>query len=417
LDKIRIRGGRPLEGSIAVSGAKNAALPDLAAALLTDQPLVLRNVPQVRDVITMTRLLEHLGARTSVDREGMCHVQVSRMSEPEAPYDLVRTMRASVLVLGPLVARTGWARVSLPGGCAIGERPIDLHLDALSRMGADVELVHGYVTARSRRLRGADITFATRTVTGTENLMMAATLAEGRTVLRHCAMEPEIVDLAALLTAMGAHITGAGTETIQIEGVDSLHGATHGVIPDRVEAGTFLIAGAISRGRVEVTECDPGHLAALVDVLERCGVPLTTGPGRMEAGPWESLGAHDIVTSTYPGFATDLQAQYMALMTQASGAAVITENIFENRFMHAGELRRMGADITLEGRTAIVRGPTKLSGAPLMATDLRASASLILAALAADGESTINRVYHIDRGYERIEEKLRALGAEIERMH
>ena len=417
MDKIRIRGGRPLEGSIAVSGAKNAALPDLAAALLTDQPLVLRNVPQVRDVITMTRLLEHLGARTSVDREGMCHVQVSRMSEPEAPYDLVRTMRASVLVLGPLVARTGWARVSLPGGCAIGERPIDLHLDALSRMGADVELVHGYVTARSRRLRGADITFATRTVTGTENLMMAATLAEGRTVLRHCAMEPEIVDLAALLTAMGAHITGAGTETIQIEGVDSLHGATHGVIPDRVEAGTFLIAGAISRGRVEVTECDPGHLAALVDVLERCGVPLTTGPGRMEAGPWESLGAHDIVTSTYPGFATDLQAQYMALMTQASGAAVITENIFENRFMHAGELRRMGADITLEGRTAIVRGPTKLSGAPLMATDLRASASLILAALAADGESTINRVYHIDRGYERIEEKLRALGAEIERMH
>jgi UDP-N-acetylglucosamine 1-carboxyvinyltransferase len=417
LDKIRIRGGRALQGSIAASGAKNAALPDLAAALLTDQPLVLRNVPQVRDVITMTRLLEHLGAQASIGSEGECTLRVSRMAEPEAPYDLVRTMRASVLVLGPLLARTGRARVSLPGGCAIGERPIDLHLDGLSRMGAEVDLVHGYVTARSRRLQGADITFSTRTVTGTENLMMAATLAEGITVLRHCAMEPEIVDLAALLTSMGARISGAGTETIEIEGVASLHGASHSVIPDRVEAGTFLIAGAISRGRVEVTHCEPEHLAALRDALERCGVPVTTSPGRMAVEPWKSLGSHDIVTSTYPGFATDLQAQYMALMTQASGAAVVTENIFENRFMHAGELRRMGADITLEGRTAIVRGPTKLSGAPLMATDLRASASLILAALAADGESTINRVYHIDRGYERIEEKLRALGADIERLH
>jgi UDP-N-acetylglucosamine 1-carboxyvinyltransferase len=306
--------------------------------------------------------------------------------------------------------------VSLPGGCAIGERPIDLHLEALSRMGAEVELVHGYVTARARGLRGAEITFATRTVTGTENLMMAACLAEGRTVLHNCAMEPEIVDLATLLSSMGARISGAGTERIEVTGVEALRGATHAVIPDRVEAGTFLAAGVISRGRVRVTGCNPEHLASLLDSLERCGVPVRTGPDWIAVEPGDALWARNVVTSPYPGFPTDLQAQYMALMTQATGAAVITESIFENRFMHAGELRRMGADITLEGRTAIVRGPTRLSGAPLMATDLRASASLLLAALAAEGESTIARVYHIDRGYERIEEKLRALGADVERI-
>ena len=416
MDKIWVQGGRPLKGSVAVSGAKNAALPALAAALLTDQPLVLHNIPRVRDISTMLRVLEHLGAEASMQDHGTCTVRVGRIGEPEAPYDLVRTMRASVLVLGPLLSRTGRARVSLPGGCAIGERPINLHLEGLSRLGAEVDLVHGYIIARSRRLHGADVTFSSRTVTGTENLMMAASLAEGRTVLRNCAMEPEVTNLGDLLRAMGARLEGAGTETITIEGVETLSGAEHAVIPDRIEAGTFLVAGAITRGDVRVERCVPKHLVALKQQLERVGVPLNVDPDSLGVKAWETLSSQDVSTAPYPGFATDLQAQYMALMTQANGQAVIAENIFENRFMHAGELRRMGADITLEGHTAIVRGPTPLSGAPLMATDLRASASLILAALAADGTSIVNRVYHIDRGYERIEEKLQALGAEIERV-
>jgi UDP-N-acetylglucosamine 1-carboxyvinyltransferase len=417
LDKIRIRGGRPLSGSVAISGAKNAALPAMAAALLTDQPVRLRNVPRVRDVMTMLRVLEHLGGEAGIDETGVCNLRVTCIGEPEAPYDLVRTMRASVLVLGPLLARTGRARVSMPGGCAIGERPINMHLEGLSRLGAEVDLVHGYIAARSARLHGADITFSGRTVTGTENLLMAASLSEGRTVLRNCAMEPEIGDLASLLNAMGARIQGIGTDTLTIEGVDKLAGAEHTIMPDRIEAGTFIIAGAITRGSVSLSGCIPEHLSAFIDTLVRAGVPLTSRPGQgVTTAPWQDLAGRDVSTAPYPGFPTDLQAQHMALMTQARGTSVLTENIFENRFMHAGELRRMGADITLDGHTAIVRGPTKLSGAPLMATDLRASASLILAALAADGVSVIHRVYHIDRGYERIEEKLQALGADIERI-
>ncbi|HKY34254.1 MAG TPA: UDP-N-acetylglucosamine 1-carboxyvinyltransferase [Candidatus Polarisedimenticolia bacterium] len=418
MDRIRIRGGIPLEGTVAASGAKNAVLPALAACLLTGGMVELRRVPQVRDVRTMLRVLEHLGARTSFDPgEGVCRVEVRGVGEPEAPYDLVKTMRASVLVLGPLLARTGRARVSLPGGCAIGERPIHLHLEGLCRLGAGVDLEHGYITARSRRLRGADYTFPIKTVTGTENLLMAACLAEGRTVLRNCALEPEIADLARLLGRMGARIEGAGTETCTIDGVESLHGAEHDVLPDRIEAGTFLMAAAVTRGRVAVTGCVPEHLTSLAEALRRCGIPVSfPGPGVLAVSPWETLCSRDLATAPYPGFPTDLQAQYMALMTQATGTALITENIFENRFMHAGELRRMGASVTLDGRTAIVRGPTRLSGAPLMATDLRASASLILAALAAAGTSLIDRVYHLDRGYERIEEKLRSLGADIERL-
>jgi len=415
LDRIRVHGGRALAGTVPINGAKNAALPALAAALLTDQPLRLTNVPNVRDVITMFRVLEHLGGQAAVDGS-LCTVRMPRILEPEAPYDLVRRMRASVLVLGPLLARTGRARVSLPGGCAIGERPINLHLEGLSRLGAEVDLVHGYITARSRRLHGADITFAARTVTGTENLMMAAALAEGRTVLRNCAMEPEIEDLATLLNAMGGRIGGAGTETIAIEGVETMHGAGHRIMPDRIEAGTFVIAGAITRGAVCVTGCNPKHLTALTQTLEGAGVPLVIQDDSIATGPWDRLIGRDIATAPYPGFATDLQAQAMALLTQAEGTSIITENIFENRFMHTGELRRMGADITLEGHAAIVRGPTPLSGAPLMATDLRASASLIIAALVAEGTSIVNRIYHIDRGYEKIEEKLGALGAAIERL-
>ena len=416
MDRIRIEGNRCLNGTVHVSGAKNAALPALAASLLTDQALLLRGVPRVRDVVTMFRVLEHLGGRASMDTSGTCTVRVERLGDPEAPYDLVRKMRASVLVLGPLLARTGRARVSLPGGCAIGERPINLHLQGFSRLGAEVDLTHGYITARSRRLHGADVSFPSRTVTGTENLMMAASLAEGRTVLRNCAKEPEIADLAALLNAMGGRLRGAGTDTITIEGVETLHGAEHRIMPDRIEAGTFVIAGAITRGTVRVSGCVPGHLRAMTDLLTRAGVPLAIDADSITTSPWESLTGQDIETAPYPGFATDLQAQYMALMTQARGVSTVTESIFENRFMHTGELRRMGADITLDGHAAHVKGPTPLSGAQLMATDLRASASLVIAALVADGTSIVNRVYHIDRGYEKIEEKLGALGASIQRI-
>ncbi|MGH9867794.1 MAG: UDP-N-acetylglucosamine 1-carboxyvinyltransferase [Candidatus Polarisedimenticolia bacterium] len=416
MDKIWVSGGRALQGTVVAGGAKNAVLPAMAAALLTDQPLVLRNTPRVRDVSTMLRVLQHLGAEQASQQDGVCRILVPRIAEPEAPYELVRTMRASVLVLGPLLARTGRARVSLPGGCAIGERPINLHLEGLTRLGAEVDLIHGYVTATSRRLRGTDHTFPMCTVTGTENLMMAASIAQGTTVLRNCAAEPEVASLGDLLNAMGARIEGAGTETIGIQGVDALGGADHVVIPDRIEAGTYLMAGAITRGRVEVKECRPEHLASLKDVLEQAGVPLTSTSDSLGVAPWDELRGTNVTTAPYPGFPTDLQAQCMALMTQATSQSVITENIFENRFMHVGELRRMGADISTDGASAVVRGPTKLSGAPLMATDLRASASLVLAALVADGASVIDRVYHLDRGYERMEEKLRALGAEIRRI-
>ena len=383
MDKIRIKGGRVLSGDVAVSGAKNAALPALAATLLTDRPVVLRNVPRVRDVVTMARVLEHLGGGASIASDGTCTVRIDRIGEPEAPYDLVRTMRASVLVLGPLLARTGRARVSLPGGCAIGERPINLHLEGLARLGAEVDLVHGYVTAHSSRLHGADITFTSRTVTGTENLMMAASLAEGRTVLRNCAMEPEIVDLADLLAAMGAQIVGAGTDTIIIEGVETLHGAEHNVIPDRIEAGTFLLAGAITGGKVRVTGCVPAHLTALTDQLARAGVRVTVSSDSIAVEPDGPLTATDITTTPYPGFATDLQAQFMALMTQATGVSIIVENIFENRFMHAQELVRMGANIRIDGRHATVKGTTRLSAAAVLASDLRASASLVSASAAS----------------------------------
>jgi UDP-N-acetylglucosamine 1-carboxyvinyltransferase len=402
---------------VRVSGAKNAVLPALAACLLTDETVTLENVPRVRDVRTMFRVLEHLGAEAVVEEGSSCRVRVRSLRELEAPYELVKTMRASVLVLGPLVARFGRARVSLPGGCAIGERPIDMHLAALRRMGASVEMAHGYVDARAGRLRGAEISFDQKTVTGTENALMAATLASGATTLRNCAREPEVADLAALLIKMGARIDGAGTDTIVIEGTPALHGAEHRIVPDRIEAGTFVMAAALAGGEIVIEGSDPVHLAAPLDRLREAGARIAAEEGgRLRVGGGAALAGRDVLTAPYPGFPTDLQAQYMAVMTQARGAAAITEAIFEDRFMHVGELRRMGADITHDGRRAVVKGPTPLSGAQVMATDLRASASLVLAALIADGVTTVDRVYHIDRGYERIEEKLLALGADIERV-
>jgi UDP-N-acetylglucosamine 1-carboxyvinyltransferase len=417
MDRFRIRGGRRLEGSVRVSGAKNAALPALAASLLTDQPITLHNVPRVNDVTTMFRVLEHLGAEAVTEVGSSCRVRVASLREPEAPYDLVRKMRASVLVLGPLVARFGRARVSLPGGCAIGERPIGMHLDALRRLGATVELAHGYVDASAGRLEGAEIAFDQKTVTGTENILMAATLARGSTILRNCAEEPEVVDLADLLRAMGARIDGAGTDVITIEGVPSLHGADHSIVPDRIEAATFVMAGVLAGGEVTVEACRPGHFRTPIDRLREAGARIEVLETSVRASGGAPLSSRDVVTAPYPGFATDLQAQYMALMTQATGSSAITEAIFENRFMHVGELRRMGADISHDGRRAVVRGRTRLTGAQVMATDLRASACLVLAALIAEGTTDLNRVYHIDRGYERIEEKLLALGADIERVN
>ncbi len=388
----------------------------MAAALLVEGPVTLRNVPGVRDVDTMARVLRHLGMREAVLEDGTLRLVGAEPLDPETPYDLVRTMRASILVLGPLLARLGKARVSLPGGCAIGARPIDLHIDALRRMGASIQIEHGYVNASCRRLRGAEIHFETRTVTGTENLMMAAALAEGRTVLRNCALEPEIADLARFLAACGARIEGAGGDTITIEGVTRLRGTEHRVIPDRIETGTFLMAAAITRSGITVEGCDPAHLAAVLEKLRECGVVLETGDGVIEVRPDGPLRAANIVTLPYPAFPTDLQAQYMALMTRAEGVSIVTETVFENRFMHVAELRRMGARIVVDGQTAIVAGPAPLSGAPVMASDLRASACLIVAGLAAEGETIINRAYHIDRGYERVETKLQALGARVERV-
>jgi UDP-N-acetylglucosamine 1-carboxyvinyltransferase len=420
MDRLRIVGGTPLKGVVSISGAKNAALPVMAAALLTPDTIYLENLPHVWDIRTMRKLIEELGAEISPREElagHRCQIRAAQLSSQEASYDLVKTMRASVLVLGPLVARFGKARVSLPGGCAIGARPIDLHIKALRKLGAKIYTTHGYVEAKAERLRGADIYFDKITVTGTENILMAAVLAEGQTTLRNVAREPEIVDLAELLIAMGAKIEGAGTDTITVDGVESLHGATHRIIPDRIEAGTFLMAAAITGGEVTIQDCCAAHLTSVVGKLIEAGlrVEVPNASTLRYCNHWP-IRAVDLTTCEYPGFATDLQAQFMALMTQAEGTSLITETIFENRFLHALELIRMGADISIDGRRATVRGKTSLSGANVIASDLRASASLVMAALAAQGETIIDRIYHLDRGYERIEDKLSSLGAQVDRM-
>jgi UDP-N-acetylglucosamine 1-carboxyvinyltransferase len=417
MDKFVITGGAPLRGEVPTNGSKNAALPALAAALLTNEPVTLQRIPRVRDIRTMQRLLVDIGSQVEVEGETV-RLHTPQIACPEAPYELVKTMRASSLVLGPLVARCGRARVSLPGGCAIGGRPINLHILGLEQLGARIQQSHGYIEAEAPDgLRGAIVNFDRITVTGTEDLMMAAVLARGETILRNAAREPEVVDVAGLLTQMGAQIEGAGTSTIRIRGVEKLGGAEHTIIPDRIEAGTFLIAGAITGGDLAITGCDPGHLAALVSKLQQAGVDVTQPDGgtlRVQGGG--KLRSVDVTTEEYPGFATDLQAQYMALMTQAEGIALITETIFENRFMHAQELARMGANIRIDGKQAIVAGPHELTGAGVIASDLRASASLVLAALVARGETVIDRVYHIDRGYEKIEAKLARVGAKIRRV-
>jgi UDP-N-acetylglucosamine 1-carboxyvinyltransferase len=421
MDQFRIQGGRKLHGEVRISGAKNAALPAMAAALLTREPVHLKNIPHVRDIITMAKLLAHMRCRVeSPDIPPSAFtIQAKTVSHAEAPYELVKTMRASVLTLGPLLARFGHARVSLPGGCAIGARPIDLHIQALEALGATISLDHGYVQARAGRLRGGRFRFPKITVTGTENILIAAALAEGETILENAALEPEISDLAELLVKMGAKIEGAGTSTIRVEGVTELHGAEHTIIPDRIEAGTFLVAGAMAGGEITLTHCAPQHLGALIAKLRECGVDIRCDASdntilRVRAP--QRLRAADVTTEEYPGFATDMQAQFMALATQVEGVSHIRETIFENRMLHAVELMRMGANIHIEGNSAVVTGPTPLTGAPVTASDLRASAGLVLAALVANNTTTIDRVYHIDRGYERIEEKLRALGASIERV-
>jgi len=419
MDKFVIRGGEPLLGTVHISGAKNAALPCMAAALLTDEPVVLENIPQVRDIQTTRNLLAAMGAEVELGYGRAHHrttIQCAKLASPEASYELVKTMRASTLVLGPLVARCGRARVSLPGGCAIGARPIDLHTKGLEKLGAKITQDHGYVEASATRLKGAEIVFDKITVTGTEDLLMAATLAEGDTILQNCAREPEVADLADLLNKMGAKIEGAGTATIRVKGVSKLNGAKHRIIPDRIEAGTFIIAGAMTGGDLNIAGCEPKHLDAVLNKLHEVGVKTRiNGESVRVMGDNPFTGA-DMSTEEYPGFPTDCQAQFMALATQADGTSVIAENIFENRFMHAQELVRMGANIKIEGRRAVVRGRNPLSAAAVLASDLRASASLVLAALVADGETIIDRVYHIDRGYERIEEKLKDVGAQIKRI-
>ena len=412
--RLLIEGGTPLRGEVRISAAKNAALPLLCAALLSEEAIVLNNVPHLADVATIRALLERLGAQIA-DDGGSTAIRTRRLTSVEAPYDLVSTMRASVLVLGPLLARAGRARVAMPGGCAIGGRPIDLHLRGLERLGADISLAGGYVEAHAARLKGARVVFDLVTVTGTENLMMAAVLAEGTTVLENCAREPEIPDLARLLTKMGARIQGAGTERIEIEGVRELGGARHRIIPDRVEAGTFLVAGAITGGEVTIREVVPDHLTAVLAKLEATGARLDVGPDWIRVQALDRPRPTDVVTNPFPGFATDMQAQMMALLGLADGSSVVTETIFENRFMHAAELRRLGASIEIEGNRAVIRGVPGYQGAPVMATDLRASASLVLAGLAASGITEVSRVYHLDRGYEGIEGKLAALGAGIRR--
>jgi len=417
LDKLLIEGGVPLVGEIAVSGSKNSALPALAACLLTAEPVILNRIPQVRDIGTMLDLIGHVGATVSSEG-GRVTICAGRIEHPEAPYELVKTMRASSLVLGPLVGRCGRARVSLPGGCAIGARPINLHVSGLEQLGAKVRQEHGYIEAEAPHgLRGAHVQFDRISVTGTEDLLMAAVLARGETVIENAAREPEVADLAALLTTMGAKIEGAGTSTIRVQGVAKLGGAEHTIIPDRIETGTFLIGCALTGGDLTVRGCVPEHLRALIAKLQQAGVEVTEpAPDALRVRVTGRLKNVDITTEEHPGFATDLQAQFMALMTQAAGISFVTETIFENRFMHAQELARMGANIRLEGRQAIVAGPTPLSGAQVIASDLRASASLVLAGLAAKGETAIDRVYHIDRGYENIEAKLAGVGARIRRV-
>lgn len=415
MDKLVIEGGRPLEGEVVISGAKNSALPLMAASLLAPGRHRYQNVPELRDIRTMERLLAHMGADSGRENDGMLVIDTSRVHLPEAPYELVKTMRASVLVLGPLVARFGRARVSLPGGCAIGARPINLHIKGLERLGAVVELDQGYVTASAEKLRGTTVTFDVVTVTGTENLMMAASLAEGRTILENAAREPEVADLAAYLTSMGARIQGVGTPEIVIDGVSELRPGTHTVIPDRIETGTYALAAAITGGRLKIRRCRPDHLETVLRKLEAAGVTVQKAGDTLEVEAANGIESVDVKTWPYPGFPTDMQAQFMALMTLGRGTSVITEQIFENRFMHVSELRRLGADIGLDGRSAVVRGVPRLSAAPVMATDLRASASLVLAGLAATGATHVSRIYHLDRGYERLDQKLRQVGAKIRR--
>ena len=415
MDKLSIEGGHRLEGEVRASGAKNAALPILCASLLTAEPLTLANVPRLNDVRTMQTLLAQMGVSLDMSAPGTVRLEAAHIGWPLAPYELVKTMRASILALGPLVARCGEARVSLPGGCAIGLRPVDQHVKGLQAMGAAIDLEHGYISATGR-LRGTKFVFDIATVTGTENLLMAATLAEGTTVLENAAREPEVVDLARCLTAMGARISGAGTDRITVEGVTRLSGATHAVMPDRIETGTFLAAVAATGGRVTVTGTQPDSLDAVLTKLREAGATVTVDGDTIRLERDGPLSAVNLRTAPHPGFPTDMQAQFMALAARAEGTSVITETIFENRMMHVQELRRLGADIEVEGSTAVVKGVAKLTGADVMATDLRASACLVIAGLVAEGRTTIDRIYHLDRGYERIEEKLSGLGARIERV-
>ena len=423
MEKFRIRGGAKLRGSVHISGAKNAALPAMTAALLTADKVRLQNIPRVRDIVTMGRLLTHMNAKVEMAQVPSEEVSITaqRLNEAEAPYELVKTMRASILTLGPLAGRLGRARVSLPGGCAIGARPVDLHLKALEQMGAEIVTSSGYIEARAPKggkLRGARIKFEKITVTGTENILMAASLAEGETIIENAAREPEVTDLVELLRKMGAKISGDGTSELRVQGVKELHGAEHSIIPDRIEAGTFIIAGAITGGEVELTNCCPEHLESINAHLADAGVQVERNgtPDSVRVRVLGKLHAVNVKTEEYPGFATDMQAQFMALMTQAEGKSDIIETIFENRFMHASEMIRMGADISIGTHVAIVNGPTELQGTTVIASDLRASAGLVLAALVARGDTIIDRVYHIDRGYERIEAKLAALGAQIDRV-
>ena len=423
MDKFLIKGGNPLHGTITSSGAKNSALPVMAAALLTTEKVAVHNVPKVRDLITMSKLLAYMGAKVSITEVPASDytIESATLNDAVAPYELVKTMRASILTLGPLMARLGVARVSLPGGCAIGARTIDLHLSALEKMGAQITMSHGYIEAQvphHGRLKAAHIIFDKITVTGTENILMAAVLADGETILENSAREPEVSDLIQMLRKMGAQIAGDGTSTLRIRGVAKLHGTEHTVIPDRIEAGTFLVAGAITGGDLTIANCAPEHLGAVVAKMQQAGVHTDVlDKSTMRVRPAQKLVAADVTTEEYPGFATDMQAQYMALATQAEGTSVITETIFENRYLHASEMVRMGANISVDGRRAVVRGPSQLSGTTVQASDLRASAGLVLAGLVASGETIIERVYHIDRGYEGIVEKLRSVGADITRIH
>ena len=417
MDKLQIHGGIPLEGEVRISGAKNAALPILAGTLLAQGTVSVGNVPHLQDVTTMIELLGRMGVSVTIDDKMRVEVDASTIQECVAPYELVRTMRASIVVLGPLLARFGKADVSLPGGCAIGARPVNIHVDGLRAMGADIQIENGYIRARAEKLHGARLVLETVTVTGTENLLMAASLAEGETIIENAAREPEVVDLAQFLNAMGADIQGAGTDTIRIMGVKQLSGTHYDVLPDRIEAGTYLVAGAITRGRVRVKGVRPEHLDAVLVKLREAGAKISTGENWIELDmQGRRPRAVDIRTAPYPAFPTDMQAQFGALNTVANGVGAVTETIFENRFMHMLEMRRLGAEIRIEGNTAIIRGVEKLTAAPVMATDLRASASLVLAGLIAEGTTDVLRIYHIDRGYECIEEKLEQLGAHIKRM-